>query len=841
MGNIFPPGGTAMKKRLLLTTLLLAALFALCMSAYAAEYDLWVGGVQVTDGNLVIDSADARAGETISGSATYDPATKTLTLDNYSYTGNSSGISIRTNTELTINLVGSSSLTVIGISYDGISLHDSAIVTFTGSGSLTINAEFGIYSYNELYDCKIINNASGTISILSDHPISDSITVTGSGSFNIVKYVYVGNVSLAFGMYLGTNGIVSDTKPSSGYAHLSADGNTLTLNNYSYDGAGYQYATNGYAAIYTNYALNIVLKGENSLKCTNTGGHAYGIHASSVTISGTGKLDITVTGSSCGIMGTDGVSISGGTLEITAYDGISINSGEVTISGGTVNIHATEYGVTTGLASVSITGGTVNITTTHRGLYTVNVNITGGNVDITATDSYAYGIYVTGNVTISGGMTTIDAGMQAFNKEPTLTGVTYLLGSSHLDKSVIIGGLWVGGVQVTSENLVIDRSDNSAITGIATYDPSTKTLTLNNFSYEGAGYAYGGGGVSAAVYSNLESLRIELVGENLLTNTESHGIVMFGDVTITGTGSLTIDAVNCISNGFGHVSITGGTVNLNPTRTDSYGIYANAVTISGKTTSVTIYDVAADGIHAIGGDVTITGSTVTFKDCDKGIYVAPDGGIVKITDANVTVDGHEHCGIQAVNVKITGSTVSFSCNTGISANNLTIKESTADFTTKDHGINIYSNGSAAISDSKVTIKAIGVNGGIQAANDSNVTISGDRTEVTIKVSGNNPGIQAENGTISISGGAVTIDAYYGLKADNGAIEITGGSGNIVGEKQALWIGAVDDEGNYTDTGKLTIGDRMKVLGSTDVSGTGAKPYVESERSSYKYISFVTVP
>ena len=51
-------------------------------------------------------------------------------------------------------------------------------------------------------------------------------------------------------------------------------------------------------------------------------------------------------------------------------------------------------------------------------------------------------------------------------------------------------GLWVGGVKVTSDNLVIDGNDNSEITGSATYDPTSNTLTLDNFVYSGEGYLY---------------------------------------------------------------------------------------------------------------------------------------------------------------------------------------------------------------------------------------------------------------------------------------------------------------------------------------------------------------
>ena len=54
--------------------------------------------------------------------------------------------------------------------------------------------------------------------------------------------------------------------------------------------------------------------------------------------------------------------------------------------------------------------------------------------------------------------------------------------------------IWVGGVQITSANkddivkAINDAANATPATGTATYDPDTKTLTLNNFSYTGLGY-----------------------------------------------------------------------------------------------------------------------------------------------------------------------------------------------------------------------------------------------------------------------------------------------------------------------------------------------------------------
>lgn len=52
------------------------------MSTTVNEYDIWVGGIQVTDANK-----DHITGDGISGDISYDPDTKTLTLNNATITG----------------------------------------------------------------------------------------------------------------------------------------------------------------------------------------------------------------------------------------------------------------------------------------------------------------------------------------------------------------------------------------------------------------------------------------------------------------------------------------------------------------------------------------------------------------------------------------------------------------------------------------------------------------------------------------------------------------------------------------------------------------------------------
>ncbi len=77
-----------MKKRILSVLITVVMLIGMLPTAVFAEgttpYDLYIGGVQFTSGNLVIDSTDSAA---ISGSATYNPELNTLTLNNFQYSG----------------------------------------------------------------------------------------------------------------------------------------------------------------------------------------------------------------------------------------------------------------------------------------------------------------------------------------------------------------------------------------------------------------------------------------------------------------------------------------------------------------------------------------------------------------------------------------------------------------------------------------------------------------------------------------------------------------------------------------------------------------------------------
>ena len=84
-------------------------------------------------------------------------------------------------------------------------------------------------------------------------------------------------------------------------------------------------------------------------------------------------------------------------------------------------------------------------------------------------------------------------------------------------------GLWVAGVQITSANLVIDRSDNENIEGSATFDEATMTLTLTDFKCTGA-YCPDDAYESSVIRVTQDGITIVFFGENMITGTGDCGL-----------------------------------------------------------------------------------------------------------------------------------------------------------------------------------------------------------------------------------------------------------------------------------------------------------------------------
>lgn len=174
-----------MNKTQKLMGLAAALAFAMVMlpaSAFAdtTQYDLFVNGEQFTSEKLTIECGE--------GTATYDPATQTLALNNASITNaiDYGGIHSKLTGDLTITLQGSNSITFD----DNTGIMAAGNIEITGPGNLAINVAgetrdgLSIAGDVSVRETSLVINAPGGVGIASDGTVSlDNAQVTSAALY----------------------------------------------------------------------------------------------------------------------------------------------------------------------------------------------------------------------------------------------------------------------------------------------------------------------------------------------------------------------------------------------------------------------------------------------------------------------------------------------------------------------------------------------------------------------------------------------------------------------------------------------------------------------------------
>ncbi len=155
------------------------------------------------------------------------------------------------------------------------------------------------------------------------------------------------------------------------------------------------------------------------------------------------------------------------------------------------------------------------------------------------------------------------------------------------------------------------------------YDFSTDTLKLKNFGSADSPQSE----IMAYPYSG--SMTIELTGDNYISVSRQMAIIIIGNVTFTGTGSLTIVC------------------------SDSYAIYSDYVVSIEESASLNINALA--GITALKGFNVSTSGSVNIHTVGKSVYSNSD---VKITSGTVNLSGTNGIYTSAGNVYVGGGTTS---------------------------------------------------------------------------------------------------------------------------------------------------------------------------------------
>ena len=593
---------------------------------------LWVNGENVLDA----DNYTVACGD---GTAAYDPADNTLTLDNATITeAHYNDGNIEFTGDLIIVLKGENTITSasycgIGADYGSLTIRgedSSAALTIEGctfgidlwGGDLTISSSTlcitgtfgGIHTYSDIsisgsnVTACSINGHSGGISTAGSLTIDSTSTVTAvsenKASFGVSAtegIIINGNIYSCSGPKmvvesgepkegLRTFGVVVNgvdvltaadytVSCGGGKAVYAPEDNTLTLNNAEIS-SGYAYYGNT-CGIYSDEDLTIVLEGTNTISGAN-----YGIRSEEgLTIRGDGSL--TITGDYVGIYTSSGdFRFEGGTLDIEID-----SSGNDDVDGrGIISDASDDYEMT-------ISGGSITIDMEGDGFGIFreygDLKIEGGCVEITSTDSAIYA--GSGDVIISGTPTiTVTAGegnlgIQASDRNIKLNDTVYTCDMSTvtIQSGSIITGLRQKGV-VVNDVLLSDSGTVECGEGTAFYNADNKTLTLTNATIN-TGYSYFDG--TCGIYADVP-LTIILVGENTISGMD-YGIYGGGNITIEGNGTIAVSAEEAGIFTRDSLSLNSGTVTATGLGAGSFGVYAGEFTMEEGSALIASGDQAA--------------------------------------------------------------------------------------------------------------------------------------------------------------------------------------------------------------------------------------------------------
>ncbi len=407
--------------------------------------------VTSTGGTAEIHDINAISSESSYGNAT--AVVPALADGIYAYNGdiNNIGSVTVTGTGGTVEVsainassAGTSSALVHGVrAYDG-AIDNAGSVTVTGAGgTVQISDVNGVSTPSSVVSGSTYAEAYGLYTFRGDINNTGAITVASHGGM-----VQIDRVTL-YSIFPSTY------SPSNAYGIYAYDGDIGNTDSIDVTSTGSTVQIND---------VNVIAADSLSAQ-TSAYSYAYGIYAHSGEVNNTGSIAVTSTGGTVGIGDVDVASSSSSSASANAYAkafGIYAEDGDVTNTG---TIAVTALGGTATIQGGSISATTADANACAYGIYAydsvynsgaITVIATGGTAtaDDTSTDSYAYGIYMTGNGTLTNTGTIRASGDQAY--ELYVASRTTTL--------------------VDTYNVTLDGDPNDASLGIA----ADATLVLNN-------------------------------------------------------------------------------------------------------------------------------------------------------------------------------------------------------------------------------------------------------------------------------------------------------------------------------------------------------------------------
>ena len=442
-----------------------------------STYDIKILGTALSDSNLTFDNSDNAS---VTGSVTYSPEESKLTFNNFVFNGPSGvdviNVVVSTSKNLTIELIGDSEITITentsSSSISAFYFQDSVRgeIRFVGGGSFTVDnvavesTRAAFYAYNKnifVYNCQL----------------------TGKGYRTGIQYydsiaAYGENASI---LAMATNPKSERPSPSSSY---------MTIYPALAPMGGYMYSKRSTQKVEVSFNID-GSDSSTSVDTDNKGIYAsykyFHITPATVTVSASKPNEIGTYYNFSPESLTYGEKITvtpapGYVLTGIKYDYDSLSPAYSLQPDGSYVLDT---------ADSSNTGyRTIKFRANYAEAKTITKTPSVGG-DYVVPSAGAYNKEVTIIPTPNAGYCTDKVTVTSASGNPiTVTGpnadggYTFVMPKEEVSVSVEFVqfetyDVWVAGIQFDSRNLTIDSEDNNAITGSATYDPTSNTLTLD--------------------------------------------------------------------------------------------------------------------------------------------------------------------------------------------------------------------------------------------------------------------------------------------------------------------------------------------------------------------------
>ena len=508
-----PRGGAWMRMFFMLILMMMSSAFVMAQK----EYGIKIAGVEVTSENC----ADLSVIPDVEGNLSYDPETRTLTMQDVTIdTSAPRGILIYSNMNLKIKVLGNNS-----ISTDYGCIINEIPCTISGSGTLRLRSSLdaGLLTLNSLTINDVKLYIEGRVGIAGQKSVTNS-DITISKAY-VEVYGYKGSICTIESLTLNKCIIVNPRG-----ANFDADSRSLVLN----------------GETISDKVVIEPIKG-------------YGIKVAGVEVTNVNCIDLSV------IKGVEGKISYNPETKALAMEDVTINAfgdnlglfiydnEDVKIEvAGTNSITTDKTPLSLQYTSTIIGSGSIRLKSTYQTGFNVKSSVTVEGVNI-----YAEGRWGISGFTGKCGevLTLRNAYVEATGSEASIACIENLildgcaitqpagavfdanehavmLDGQKVKSKVMIEpidyGIKVAGVIVTNTNCS-DLSVIEGVSGKVSFNPDTKTLTLDNATIVSPN--------EVAIHNKkCNGLVIKVLGENNITATDKGGIYVVKPTTILGGG-----------------------------------------------------------------------------------------------------------------------------------------------------------------------------------------------------------------------------------------------------------------------------------------------------------------